>query len=83
MTATAAIVGLLIGYFVRDLRRAYLIWGVIWVLVLIVQTIVLYTTEEGVLDWLYVPVQLAIFAAGVLAVWVGSYARRRREARAK
>jgi 4-amino-4-deoxy-L-arabinose transferase-like glycosyltransferase len=79
--ATAIIGGLLAGYLVRDLRRAYLIWGVIWVLVLIGQTILLGTTEDDALGWSYVPVQVGIFAAGVVAVWIASNVRRRREGR--
>ena len=82
MTAATAIIGgLLAGYLVRDLRRAYLIWGAIWVLVLVGQTILLGTTEDDALDWTYVPVQVGILAAGVVAVWIASYVRQRREGR--
>ncbi len=79
MTLIAAVVGgLLIGYFVKDRRRAYQIWIPIWIVVLTFQTIVLHTTEDN-LDWIYPFVQLAILAIGLAAVWLGGYIRGRRK----
>jgi hypothetical protein len=75
MTAfTAIVLGLAIGFLVRERRKAYLVWLPIWGFVLLGQTVLLARTDDRV-DGVYPFIQAAIFLAGVACAWLAGRLR--------
>jgi len=75
---TATFVGLVLGYRVQPLARAFLLTLGSIVLVLIPQTILLWNTERHSIDAAYLLVQIAIVGVAYLTTRLGAWIRTRR-----
>jgi hypothetical protein len=76
--ATAIIVGLACGYLLGLRPRAGVVFGVLWIPVLVVQTFIVLDAEDVPPEaWSYVPVQVVILAIGATLMWLGARLRAR------
>jgi putative effector of murein hydrolase len=81
--AASILIGFPLGFWLSFRRRAQVTFGVVWVIVLVVQTLDLtFDTSApnyGVTHkWYYWVAQPAIFALGIALLWLGARVRARR-----
>ena len=85
MTLAASIlIGFPLGFWLSFRRRAQIIFGAVWLTVLVLQTLDLaFDTSApnygGQRAWYYWAGQPAIFALGVALLWLGARVRARRQ----
>jgi hypothetical protein len=88
MTLVASILfGFPLGFWLGFRRRAQIIFGAVWLTVLVLQTLDLaFDTSApnygGQRAWYYWAGQPAIFALGIALLWLGARVRARRHQRA-
>ena len=71
-----------LGYFGRTRRRGLIAYLLVWIVVIPIQTVVVYSEDSGDFSWAYALVNAAILAFGTGMNQLGVFLRRRRSAAA-